>query len=125
MILRDHAGASNYGNNANGYTVLDAGVAGIINISPAPTEAFCDRVRIYNGVGVGGAAADLQWDRHRRTSLARPVRPLTVGVHLRLPVCNPASTSWSPIPVYVPSRTQPAATVQLAPDCTPTPSSCS
>ena len=55
MILTDHAGASNYSNSANGYTVLEAGDGGIISITGTyGTEACCDLIRIYDGAGTGG-----------------------------------------------------------------------
>ena len=119
MILRDHAGASNYGNNANGYTVLDAGVAGIINISgPYATEACCDRVRIYNGVGVGGTL--LQTYNGTGTANFTGTAGQTLTVEFTSDFSSVQSgfdfvVSYSGI--CVPSCTQPAATVQLAPDC--------
>jgi hypothetical protein len=54
-VLRDHMSYTTYSNNANGYTVLDAGFQSAITISGNYiTEASFDYVRIYNGVGTGG-----------------------------------------------------------------------
>lgn len=54
-VLRDHANYTTYANNANGYTVLDAGFASVITINGNYiTESSFDYVRIYNGVGTGG-----------------------------------------------------------------------
>ncbi|MCB0782414.1 MAG: hypothetical protein KDC03_23235, partial [Flavobacteriales bacterium] len=55
MVLQDHNGNGNYSAGADGFTVLDAGVAGVVNITGTyDTESCCDRVRIYDGVGTGG-----------------------------------------------------------------------
>ncbi len=55
MALRDGGGSGNYPNGSNGYTVLDAGDGGIINISgPYATESNWDFINIYDGVGTGG-----------------------------------------------------------------------
>ncbi|MBL7957676.1 MAG: hypothetical protein JNM49_06930, partial [Flavobacteriales bacterium] len=54
--LYDHAGAAtNYSNNANGYTVLDNSGTGVITLSGTySTESGYDYVRIYSGSGTGG-----------------------------------------------------------------------
>lgn len=53
--LQDHAGLSNYSDNANGYTVFYGGFQGVFNfVGPYVTESCCDYVRIYNGIGTGG-----------------------------------------------------------------------
>lgn len=53
FLLQDHAGSGTYANNANGFTVIDAGFQGVINITgPYNTESCCDPITIYNGVGV-------------------------------------------------------------------------
>jgi hypothetical protein len=55
-FLQDHNGNSNYANNRNDWSVLNAGDGGVININGAyATESGWDFVRIYNGVGTGGA----------------------------------------------------------------------
>ncbi len=55
ITLQDHAGAGNYGNSANGYTVLNGGGTATINISGSyATESGYDFIRIYSGVGTGG-----------------------------------------------------------------------
>ena len=57
VVLLDHAGTANYSNNANGYTVLDAGAAGIITISGTrDMEGCCDYLYIRSGAGTGGTA---------------------------------------------------------------------
>ncbi|MGV7107454.1 GEVED domain-containing protein [Flavobacterium sp. U410] len=55
-LLYDNGGPSgNYANSSSGYTVLQAGAAGIINISGSyTTESGYDYIRIYNGTGTGG-----------------------------------------------------------------------
>lgn len=53
--LMDHAGTGNYSDNANGFTVIDAGFQGVINITgPYQTESCCDPIRIYSGAGING-----------------------------------------------------------------------
>ncbi len=53
--LQDHAGTGIYANNANGFTVIDAGFQGVINITgPYVTESCCDPITIYNGIGTTG-----------------------------------------------------------------------
>jgi len=53
--LLDHAGLSNYSDNANGFTVIDAGFQGVINITGSyQTESCCDPIRIYSGAGITG-----------------------------------------------------------------------
>ncbi|MEZ4786963.1 MAG: CUB domain-containing protein [Flavobacterium haoranii] len=56
ITLYDNGGpSSNYANSSSGYTVLQAGAAGIINISGSyVTESGYDYVRIYDGTGTGG-----------------------------------------------------------------------
>ena len=55
-FLQDHNGNSNYANNRNDWSVLNAGDGGVININGTyATEIGWDFVRIYNGVGTGGA----------------------------------------------------------------------
>lgn len=55
-VLRDHANFTTYANNANGFTVLDAGLNAVIAINGNYiTESGFDYVRIYNGAGIGGA----------------------------------------------------------------------
>ena len=56
LILTDNGGSGgNYGTNANGYTVLEAGTGGIISITgPYATESGWDYVRLYDGAGTGG-----------------------------------------------------------------------
>jgi hypothetical protein len=56
-ILYDHGGsASNYNNNANGFTVINPATAGtVIQLTGTiNTESGYDFVTIYNGVGTGG-----------------------------------------------------------------------
>ncbi len=55
--LYDHAGsAGNYGNSANGYTVLYPSISGnSIRVSGTTSgETCCDYIYIYNGVGISG-----------------------------------------------------------------------
>lgn len=53
--LLDHAGTGTYANNANGFTVIDAGFQGVINITGSyQTESCCDPIRIYSGAGIAG-----------------------------------------------------------------------
>lgn len=53
--LMDHAGTGNYSDNANGFTVIDAGFAGVINIQGSyNTESCCDPIYIYSGAGTSG-----------------------------------------------------------------------
>ena len=55
VVLLDHAGTGDYANYADGYTVLDAGNAGIITISGTRVmETCCDHLYIYSGSGIGG-----------------------------------------------------------------------
>lgn len=55
VTLQDHAGASNYSNSVNGYTVINNSGTGTININGTyATESGYDYVYIYNGVGTGG-----------------------------------------------------------------------
>jgi len=57
VVLLDHAGAGDYTNNVDGYTVLDAGNAGIITISGTRNmEGCCDHLYIRSGAGTGGVA---------------------------------------------------------------------
>lgn len=54
-LLQDANGSSNYQNNYNGYTVINAGFAAQITISgTCAVEVNYDYIRIYNGVGTGG-----------------------------------------------------------------------
>jgi hypothetical protein len=54
-LVQDHAGSSQYANNASGYIVLDAGFGAAISIvGTYTTETGWDYVRIFNGVGTGG-----------------------------------------------------------------------
>jgi hypothetical protein len=54
-LLQDHAGNSNYSDNANGFTVISAGFAAQIAINGTyAQESCCDYIEIYNGVGTGG-----------------------------------------------------------------------
>jgi hypothetical protein len=56
IALQDHAGSGNYSNNANGYTVLEAGTNATITISGTYWgEGCCDDLYIYSGAGTGGA----------------------------------------------------------------------
>ena len=56
FLLQDHAGSGIYANNANGFTVIDAGFQGVINITgPYVTESCCDPITIYNGIGTTGS----------------------------------------------------------------------
>ncbi len=53
--LLDHAGTGIYSNNADGFTVIDAGFQGQISITgPYQTESCCDPIRIYSGAGTAG-----------------------------------------------------------------------
>lgn len=53
--LMDHAGSSNYSNNANGYTVLYAGAGAQIALNGTyDVEPGFDYIYIYDGVGTGG-----------------------------------------------------------------------
>lgn len=55
-ILYDHAGTGDYGNNANGYTVIYPSTVGnaVQLTGTYNTETNWDFVYIYNGVGTGG-----------------------------------------------------------------------
>jgi hypothetical protein len=54
-LLQDHAGNSNYSDNANGFTVINAGFASQITINGTyAQESCCDYIEIYNGSGTGG-----------------------------------------------------------------------
>jgi hypothetical protein len=56
VILQDHAGSSNYSDNANGYTVLNASGSSTINISGSyQTESGYDNIWIYAGSGTSGS----------------------------------------------------------------------
>ncbi len=56
FLLQDHAGSGIYADNANGFTVIDAGFQGVINITgPYVTESCCDPITIYNGIGTTGS----------------------------------------------------------------------
>uniref|UniRef100_UPI004049E8FE hypothetical protein n=1 Tax=Flavobacterium sp. TaxID=239 RepID=UPI004049E8FE len=57
IALYDNGGAAgDYANSSDGYTVLQAGAAAIINISGNyTTEGSLDLIRIYSGTGTGGA----------------------------------------------------------------------
>jgi hypothetical protein len=55
-FLQDHAGNSNYSDNANGYTVINAGFAAQITINGTyAQESCCDYIEIYDGAGTGGS----------------------------------------------------------------------
>lgn len=55
IVLHDNGGASgDYANSSSGYTVLNAGVGAIINISGNYVTESIDRIRIYNGSGTAG-----------------------------------------------------------------------
>ncbi len=55
-LIKDHAGNTTYANNANGYVVIDGGFQGVVNLQGNyVTESCCDFIRIYNGIGTGGA----------------------------------------------------------------------
>jgi hypothetical protein len=55
VLLYDNGGsAGDYANSSDGYTVLQAGAAGIINISGNYTTESLDYIRIYAGTGTGG-----------------------------------------------------------------------
>jgi hypothetical protein len=54
-VLMDHAGTSAYSNNAEGFSVLDAGFGAAITISGTyDTESGFDYIYIYDGAGTGG-----------------------------------------------------------------------
>lgn len=54
-IVRDHGGTANYGNNADGYLVLENTPGSFIAITGTyATEGCCDGGTIYSGVGTGG-----------------------------------------------------------------------
>lgn len=56
VILQDHAGSSNYNDNANGFTVLNASGSSVINISGSyQTESGYDNIWIYAGSGTSGS----------------------------------------------------------------------
>ena len=56
ITLYDNGGSSgDYVNNSNGYTVLEAGFGATINISGSYTTEGVDYIRLYSGVGTGGA----------------------------------------------------------------------
>jgi hypothetical protein len=55
VLLYDNGGsAGDYANSSDGYTVLQAGAAAIINISGNYTTESIDYIRIYDGTGTGG-----------------------------------------------------------------------
>jgi hypothetical protein len=57
-VLTDNGGPlGNYANNWNGFTVLYPGISGnLVRVSGTTTgENCCDFLRIYNGIGIGGA----------------------------------------------------------------------
>jgi len=55
FTLQDCGGTSNYINNADGYVVIQGGGTRVISITGTyNTEACCDGIRIYNGVGTAG-----------------------------------------------------------------------
>ncbi|MCW1147378.1 GEVED domain-containing protein [Flavobacterium lacisediminis] len=56
ITLYDNGGSTgNYANNSSGYTILEAGLGAIINISGNyTTESSIDYIRIYSGIGTGG-----------------------------------------------------------------------
>lgn len=55
ITLYDHAGTGVYGNNANGFTVLDNAGSAVITLSGTSSgESCCDYVRVFRGVGTGG-----------------------------------------------------------------------
>ncbi|OWY26051.1 hypothetical protein BVG80_00640, partial [Sphingobacteriales bacterium TSM_CSM] len=54
----DHAGSSNYSNNANGYTIINPAISGNLvrlTFTSFDLECCCDYVNVYNGSGLGGA----------------------------------------------------------------------
>jgi hypothetical protein len=54
-VLMDHAGTGGYNNNAEGFSVLDAGFGAAITISGTyDTETNFDYIYIYSGAGTGG-----------------------------------------------------------------------
>lgn len=56
IVLQDHAGASNYSNSVDGYTVLKNSGTGTITINGSyATESGYDYIYIYQGSGTGGS----------------------------------------------------------------------
>ena len=56
IYLQDNGGSGDYSNNADGYTVLEAGLDATITISGQYVgEGCCDHLYIYSGAGTGGA----------------------------------------------------------------------
>jgi len=79
--LYDHGGQfGNYTNNANGYTVLNNGGSAVISINGTSSgESCCDRVRIFQGVGVGGVLIGTYWMNSNIPNISSPAGvPLTV-----------------------------------------------
>ncbi len=53
--LQDHSGYTGYSNYAYGYTVLEGGYQGVINLTgPYDVESWWDYINIYDGIGNGG-----------------------------------------------------------------------
>lgn len=79
--LYDHGGQfGNYSNNANGYTVLNNGGSAVISLNGTSSgESCCDRVRIYLGIGTGGALIGTYWMNSNIPNInSSPGQPLTV-----------------------------------------------
>ena len=119
MLLQDHAGSSNYSANANGHTVLDAGVAGIINITgPYATESCCDAVRIYDGAGTGGTLLQTFNGTGTANFTGNAGQTLTVQFTSDGSIQN---TGFDFLVTYsgacAPACTQPSASAALVVDC--------